>query len=484
VKIRLTEVFKTPTIKGLSTVLAELTKDRFASIGPLEEKDYYPVSSTQRRLYFLQRMDPGNKSYNIPSALLLEGDIGKDRVREVYSQMIHRHENFRASFHMVNDEPVQRIPREVDFEVEYHEAEEGSELFKKILKSIDCEFDLARAPLFKVGLIKVGPGKHILVNSFHHNIIDGVSVGIMVDEFIAIYKGEQLPPLRIQYKDYADWQNRKPQQEALKKQEAYWLREFSGELPLLNLHTDYVRPQIFSFEGDTVHFKIDTAQTRSLNKLALEEGATLYMVLLAIYTVFLSKITGQEDIIVGTSVTCRQHENLLNVIGMFVNALAMRNYPASGKTFLQFLSEVKKRTLEAFNNEDYQFEDLVHEVIAAPDHSRNPIFDVMFVLNNEEMPPIEIPGLKLTPYQYDEFSAQMDLKLRGMETDGEIRFALEYATKLFKKETIEIYTTNFKEVISAVLEEPGLQLKDINISHGLLSMESSILEEEQGDFVF
>jgi non-ribosomal peptide synthetase component F len=148
------------------------------------------------------------------------------------------------------------------------------------------------------------------------------------------------------------------------------------------------------------------------------------------------------------------------------------------------LGEVKKRTLEAFNNQDYQFEDLVHEVIDAPDHSRNPIFDVMFVLNNEDMPQIEIPGLKLTQYEYEEFSAQMDLKLRGIETDSEILFSLEYATKLFKKETIEMYITNFNEVISAVLEEPGLQLKDINISHGLLSTESSILEAEQGDFVF
>jgi amino acid adenylation domain-containing protein len=478
------EIFKTPTVRGLAGYIKGLTRGKYLSIEPVEQKEYYHLSSTQRRLYFLQRVDPGNKSYNISYALLLEGEIGKGRVREMYRQLIRRHESFRTSFHMVNEEPVQRIPREVDFEVEYYEAEEGSAQFKKILKSIGCEFDLGQAPLFKVWLIKVGPGKHILVNSFHHVVIDGVSLGTMVDELMAIYKGEQLAPLKVQYKDFADWQHLKPQQDDIKKQEAYWLREFSGELPLLNLHTDYERPEIFSFEGNIVPFKIDTDQIRSLNKLALEEGATLYMVLLTIYTLFLSKITGQEDIIVGTSVTYRQHENLLKVIGMFVNALAMRNYPESGKTFLQFLGEVKKRTLEAFNNQDYQFEDLVHEVIDAPDHSRNPIFDVMFVLNNEDMPQIEIPGLKLTQYEYEEFSAQMDLKLRGIETDSEILFSLEYATKLFKKETIEMYITNFNEVISAVLEEPGLQLKDINISHGLLSTESSILEAEQGDFVF
>jgi acyl carrier protein len=485
VKIPLTGVFKNPTVKGLSAVIKDLKKESFAAIEVLEEKEYYTVSSTQRRLFFLQRMDPGNKSYNIPLVLLLEGEIDKEQVREVYRQLIRRHESFRTSFLMADGEPVQQIPRQVDFDVAYHKAGEGSGAYNEILKSYDCVFDLGSPPLFRVGLIKVGTGRHIIVNNFHHIIFDGVSLGIFVSELMNIYNEQRLPLLRVQYKDYADWQNRKPQQEALKKQEDYWLREFSGELPVLNLPTDYMRPEVFVFEGDAVHFTLDAAAARSLNELALEEGATLYMVLLAIFTVFMARLTGQHDIVVGTSATCRQHENLEDIIGMFVNALAMRNFPAGEKTFRQFLNEVKERTLAAFDNQDYQFEDLVNEVVDTRDSSRNPIFDVMFVLNNEELPELEIPGLKLTQYRYEEFSAQMDLKLRSMERRGEILLSLEYSTKLFKKETIERYIANFMEVISAVLADKEIRLEDIAISHGLLSPRANLLEEEeQGDFVF
>jgi hypothetical protein len=345
-------------------------------------------------------------------------------------------------------------------------------------------FNLGHAPLVKVGLVKIGPSRYIIANNFHHIIFDGFSLGILGSELIVLYSGERLPRLKIQYKDYAVWQNSGSRKEILKNQEKYWFKEFSGELPVLNLPTDYTRPEMIRFDGDRLRFKIDMMETGAINLLAFEERATLFMILLAFYTVFLSKITGQEDIVVGTSAACRRHENLLDIIGMFVNSLAMRNYPAGEKTFREFLKEVRSRTMEAFANQDFQFEDLVNNIIHTRDNSRNPIFDVMFVLNNETIPEWKITGMKLSHYEHEDLSAQMDLKLRGWEREGEILFCFEYSTRLFKKETIEMFIKNFKEVISIVLENRDIKLKDIRISHGLLSTEFNLLKEEQGDFVF
>ncbi|MCP5050465.1 MAG: hypothetical protein GY940_25095, partial [bacterium] len=209
------------------------------------------------------------------------------------------------------------------------------------------------APLLRVGLNRTREGQYTLFMDMHHIISDGVSHQVFIKDFTAIYSGESLPPLRLQYKDYSQWQAGHKVTGALQKQETFWLQQFKEEIPILDLPTDYPRPTTQSFEGGSSRFEISPDKFRVLKEISAKEGATLYMVLLALINILLSKLSGQEDIVIGTAIAGRRHADLEKIIGMFVNMLALRNSPKGGKTFIQFLNELKNRTLEAFENQEY-----------------------------------------------------------------------------------------------------------------------------------
>ncbi|MCP5054102.1 MAG: hypothetical protein GY940_43445, partial [bacterium] len=201
-----------------------------------------------------------------------------------------------------------------------------------------------------------------------------------------------MPPLKLQYKDYSQWQQLDTVKKVLQRQETFWIKQFAGEIPLLNLPTDYPRPAIQSFAGNLTRFDIGEDETKSLNEMAGLEGATMFMVLLGIYTLFLAKLSSQEDIVVGTPIAARGHADLQQVIGMFVNTLAIRNHPPGDKSFKGFLNQVKERTLASFDNQDYLFEDLVENVTVRRDTSRNPLFDAMFMFHNIDDPSGKLPA--------------------------------------------------------------------------------------------
>ncbi|MCP4214777.1 MAG: amino acid adenylation domain-containing protein, partial [bacterium] len=284
----------------------------------------------------------------------------------------------------------------------------------------------------------------------------------------------ELPPLLLQYKDFSQWQNSGKEKENLKRQQLYWLKEFQGEIPVLNLPTDYARPAVQSYEGNTLYFELDEEKTAALNKMALEEGATLYIVLMALFNILLSKISNMEDIVIGTPTAGRRHADLEPIIGMFVNTLAMRNYPLGENRFIDFLHSVKERTLEAFENQDYQFEDLVEKVSVSRDLGRNPVFDVLFALQNMEpgdpsqQPDLPVPAAMENPAEQnppagENRTSKFDLVLNGSESKKGLRFSLGYATKLFKRDTIERFITYFKAIHTTVLANPAVKLSEIEI---------------------
>ena len=216
--------------------------------------------------------------------------------------------------------------------------------------------------MLRVGLIEVKPQEHILMVDMHHIISDGVSQGILIKDFMSFYNNLELPEFKLQYKDYSEWQQSEKQQERISKQEKYWLNEFADEVTTLELSTDFKRPPVKSYEGNIVSFNLCTEETSKLKSIAETEGATLYMVLLSIYNVLLSKLSNQEDIVVGTPIAGRGHTDLENMIGMFVNTLPLRNYPKGELSFKKFLSEVKSKTLACFENQSYQYEELIDKL--------------------------------------------------------------------------------------------------------------------------
>jgi tyrocidine synthetase-3 len=460
VKVLLADVFKASTVRGLSEHVKRARVNRFAFIRAVELKEYYVLSSAQKRMYVLHRLDPGTTVYNLPRIEILDGsrDFAKEKSEGVFNRLIRRHESLRTSFHMIDGEPVQRIHEEVEFEVEVNGKD------RDIEKGIDGfirPFDLSRAPLLRVELMKTG-NRGILLVDMHHIAADGVSLGLLVKEFIALFAGNSLlPPLRIQYKDYARWQIADVQKKLLESQQAYWQQVFAGDIPLLDLPGDYDRPTVQQFAGDRVFFEMGIEETRSLNRLAQLEGATLYMVILAVFNVLLSRLGGQEDIVIGTAAAGRRHADLDNIIGMFVNTLALRNYPSGQKTFAPFLKELKENTLEAFENQVYPFEDLVDILEVERDTGRNPIFDVMFNWRVQEGK--SQPHAGAGDCELEHKTAKFDMTLNGVEGDEVIVFTFEYCTKLFKRETIERFIGYFKRIVAFVVDNPLGEISAVEI---------------------
>jgi tyrocidine synthetase-3 len=476
VQVPLAEIFRTPTVRELAQYIKEAEKERYAAIVPVEKKEYYALSSAQQRLYILQQVELQSTAYNIPEIISLpvEPDVGK--FEKTFFQLIRRHESLRTSFHMVGGNPMQKVHDAVEFKIEYYET--GNHSSSVIRQRFDSAFDLSKAPLLKVGLVKTGERKYILVVVMHHIVSDGVSHEILVKDFMALFEGKELLPLRIQYKDFSQWQNSRKEKEKFKQQENYWLKEFKGEIPVLNIPTDYPRPIIQSFAGDAVNFKIGKIETQLLKTNARQEGVTLFMSVLAITSIWLSKISNQEDIIIGTPIAGRRHADLEKIIGMFVNTLALRNHPGGEKDFKNFLTKVKQKTLEAYENQEYQFEDLVEKVAVHRDASRNPLFDVMVTFQTYDRSTNDKSREKSqgNPEREKERSevrqvddgdrygtSKFDLTLNSVEENEKILFTIQYSTKLFKKETIQQFVTYFKKIVSTIAKEPVIPIWKIDI---------------------
>ncbi|MFC2146393.1 amino acid adenylation domain-containing protein [Acidobacteriota bacterium] len=473
VTLVLEDVFKNPTIEEQAKLIRGATKDKYTSIENVSEREYYALSSAQKRLYVVWSMNPETTAYNLFKAVILEGRLDRGKLEKIFKKLTQRHESFRTSFLIKDGKPVQAIHKEAALHIRYINArgnEEGSlgKELDKIIGKLLVPFDLSRAPLLRVGIIEIQEKKHVLVVDIHHIISDGTSLGILVKDFMKLYRGEALPPLRLQYKDYSQWQTGDQQQEVLKIQENFWLKQFEGEIPLLDLPTDYSRSDIRDFVGSKVHFEISSEERTALHKIVHDEVTTMFMVLLAIYYIFLSKICSQEDIVIGTDVAGRSHADMENIIGMFVNTLALRNFPTAEKSFKAFLQELKERTIKAFENQDYQFDDLVKNVPPHKDAGRNPVFDVMFSFMDIKVDEGEFQQQKNTDlilknYPYENRTAKFDLMLNGREELGHLFLSFDYSTGLFKKETIGEYVTYFKEIVSSIIKNPYARIWEIEM---------------------
>ncbi|MCP4155076.1 MAG: amino acid adenylation domain-containing protein, partial [bacterium] len=456
VNIPLNEIFKKPTPAGLAAYIKQAARETYTAIQPVEEKEYYPLSSAQKRLYHLQNMDPGSLGYNMPAHFKLEGELRKETLEKIFKQLINRHESLRTSFHEIAEAPAQKIHPEVEFKIDYTDGD-PLETFET---QFHQPFHLKKAPLFRVGLVKIEKGNYRLAVDMHHIITDGTSMGIIMREFMALYNGDQLPTAGVRYRDYADWQNRAIGSK--KRQKTNWLETFSGYIPQLNLPADYQRPQLMDNRGARLQFAIGTGTIRTLAKCAARHEVTQYMVLLSVYTILLAKLSGGEDIIVGTPAAGRRHQELQPVVGMFVNTLPLRNKPAGEKTYRHYLQEVKTKTLTAFENQDYQLEELVEALALERETGRNPLFDVMFVLQNVEIPHLEIPGLKLQPLDIETGTAKFDLSLQAVEKEQELLFDMEYRTTLYTRKTAERFVRYYKGILENVIKEPNLILSQVD----------------------
>ncbi len=467
VKISLVEIFKRPFIRALAEYITSLGKDRYHPLDVAEQKEYYPLSAAQKRLYILHRLEPESTVYNMPAVFELHGPVDNQRMAATFNALLQRHHSLRTSFFMIGDLPVQRIHpvEELSFHIEQVDLNQhnvNSMPIAETIKKFIRPFQLAIAPLFRVATVKT-THMSLFMLDMHHIITDGVSSGLLIHDFHALYEGHPLAPLRIQYQDYAQWRYTPAILNAQKDQAAYWLNRFTGEIPLLDLPLDFPRPTTPSFAGESLTFTVAASPLSRLKELASAEGSSLFMILLALFNLLLAKLSGQEDIIIGTPSAGRRHADLAPIIGMFVNTLALRNHPADCKTCREFLLEIKKSTLEAFENQDYPFEELVDHLHSERTPGRNPLFDVMFALQNMEVAPVALSGLEIKPYPMLAPTAMFDLAFTAVESNQEILFSVEYRLDLFTQPSIRRIVSYFLQAIDSLLTDPNQHIQALDI---------------------
>ncbi|MCB2311580.1 amino acid adenylation domain-containing protein [Clostridium tagluense] len=468
IKMHIEDVFKYRTIRKIADNMKNMEINQWNRIEHGERKETYPTSAAQNRLYILNTMED-NIAYNITCFMGIEGQFDIDKGNAAINQLINRHESLRTAFEFDGKNIVQRIHTGLVGKVEVYEENVKDdtnpliyeERLNKVVRKYIKPFQLDTAPLFRMLLLRVNQKKYYLLFDIHHIIADGISVEILMKEFSDIYNGKELPEVKLQYSDYSEWQSNLLKSEEMKKQEEYWMNKFSGEIPVLNMPTDFVRPTLKSSEGDNIIFKLDKELTSDLKKLAKATGSTMYMLLLSGVNILLSKYSGQEDIIVGSPIAGRHHSDLEKIIGMFVNTIAMRNYPVGEKNYEEFLREVKENALMAYENQDYQFEELVDKLRISRDPSRSLLFDVMFAMQNIDNKNIGINNLTFKLYNQKNMVSKFDLVFISYEVDKEIIFIIEYCTKLFIKDTMEIIIVHLKNIFKAIANDKKIKLNEI-----------------------
>ncbi|MEO2215442.1 non-ribosomal peptide synthase/polyketide synthase [Paenibacillus amylolyticus] len=451
-ELTLQEVFRLPTIKEQARKLEGMSKKTYSAIEPANPDEDYPLSSAQRRLYVLHEMEPESTRYNMPGVIELVGKVDAGRLEQAIHSVIARHESLRTSFIWIDGEPRQQVHEDVPLEWVYREVEEAEA--REFSRRFVRPFVLDQAPLLRAELLRLAEDRYWLLWDMHHIVSDGVSMGILISDFLAAYAGKELAPLRIQYKDYAVWQQGTLEVERMQVQEAYWLSAYAEEVPVLELPTDRIRPAVPSSEGGQVYTQISAEVAEGLKRIATETGATLYMVLLAAYNVWLHKYTGQTDIVVGTPVSGRTHGDTEPMIGMFVNTLALRNAPSGNKRFIDFVREVKEQTLAAFEHPDYPFDELVEQLNVRRDLSRNPLFDTMLILQNMEQTRFELANVEVGSVELNHPTTKFDFTLNVVEREPGLQLTLEYSRDLFNEETVERYLRHFVQLVSQMIAQP------------------------------
>ncbi|TCP67308.1 non-ribosomal peptide synthetase [Baia soyae] len=475
-------VFNRPTVKEIAEYIRGAETHDYTSIQPTAKQANYPVSSAQKRMYIMNEMAPDSTAFNITSTMVIRGELDYGWFENIFNQLVKRHESLRTSFELVDGEPVQIIHDEVAFTIEMMEAK--WENVHQVMKRFIRPFDLKKEPLIRVGLIQVEPTVHLFIIDMHHIISDGTSIGIMIKEFIRLCRGEALSPLRIQYKDFSAWQNEALQSDVTKKQEAYWLEQFKGDIPTLQLPTDYPRSDSVDHKGNSALFQVSKEQADLLYQFSREHEMTLFILLLAAYNILLYKYTAQEDITVGTPIAGRQHIDLENVVGMFVNTLPIRSQPAGKKTVREFVTDVKNQVFAAYENQGYPLEELVFQLGIDREANRNPLFDTMLVVQNMEIPEIEVDHLQFHPYEEESHTSQGALTWAAIEGDEGLSLVAEYQVSLFKQETIEMMGQDFLTVLQKMMENLDETIMELSIREKQEADVSDALSALDEEFAF
>jgi len=427
------------------------------SIAPEELQSLIsPLSSQQKRLYFLQLIQENNINYNLPRIIHLPEQLEHSTLQQAFNQLIERHEALRTSFHIADDVPMQEVHPEIRVEIERCETQMTQSEARKLLTQ---PFDLEKAPLVRLVEFRTPDNERFLFHDIHHIITDGTSKEIMEKELDVLLSGGSLSPVKAQYRAYAENQQSALYLKKLEEDKAYWLNEFPEEPSAMNLPLDFARTFVPKFEGGELSFFIDEQTTNQLRNFCKDNHCTSFVALLAALKLTLYKLSGASDIVIGTPVEGRMDDRFSDTIGLFVNTLAIRTQPSDEKqSILEFTDHVKSKVVKSLVHQELPFDDIIDHLGINRIMGRNPLFDVMFNLQSYKH--ITITEEPKEMYTGDGI-ARFDLNFRGIEMANGIHFKISYARHLFQQVSVERLTKLYKGVIQQLVENPSLAISQL-----------------------
>jgi amino acid adenylation domain-containing protein len=495
IDLRLKKIFTSSTIYEISEDIEKEVKKKNKApqivIPKTKKKKHYKLSHSQRRMFVLCKLEPNSSFYNVNSIRDIKGDFKITEFKQAINKLIERHEAFRTNFKEINGEPAQVIKKKLELKINNYELKENKnqeEQIDKIIKKYTLSpFKLESDPLIRVAVIKIKEGsdnkknnkqnKHILIISIHHIIFDGWSMNVFYRELIKTYSAftenrkADLPKLSIQYKDYAEWEQSKENQKRLKKQEKYWLKRLSNNPPILDLPFDHPFSSVDSYghKGGVVFDFIESDIVKSIKNISRKNNISYFVFIFTCFNIFISRITNQKDIIIGSVGTNRIYKDLENIIGFFGNNLPIRTKIKDNYNFSDFLQIVKKNIVNDFNQSQYPFEKMINNFDSSREVRKIPLFNVLLQVYEYEKKDVEFSSKGL--------STKYKIKNQGIEDDHtknnwgiyfyflnkNIKIASEYNSDLFKKETIKNWLFYFKCLIENVLKNPNQKIKNYEI---------------------
>ena len=432
-------------LKARKAELVDYLEDKATEQAPIAQAAYAahgPVSSAQKRLYFLQQLHPQSTVYNLPQAVRFGQNLDQQQLLKALQGVVNRHEALRTVFYMQDLEVKQQFLPEVPVALEQYEV--GTEGLAKSLQAAIRPFNLQEGPLFRFMLFKQAGQGTVLFVDLHHIIADGVSQQVLLHDFLALYLGKTLPPLPCRYLDYVNWQANKEGRAYLKE---YWTEEFADLAEPFALNTDHARPAASEQPGQQLQFTIDAPLTQKLTALANQQGATMFSVLLSAYFLLLHKITGKQDVVLGIPVMGREHNDLKPLVGMFVNAIPVRFEVEPNQSVAHMLAGVQAKVLDLLNYQAYPFEALINDLKLTRDTSRNPLYDVFFAYHDYEDRPLAMEHLDLAPVAIPSRAAKFDLSMIIRQQAGGLQVEFEYASALFNPDTIGRFKSFFVQLL-------------------------------------
>ena len=467
--------FASPTIESIS---AQLQDNQYTPILKASESVSYPLTASQSRLWILSQLEGGSLAYNMPAAVMLKGIVDVNKFEESFRLLIQRHEILRTYFTTNEEGEVRQyvVPASlVTFKIEEKDCSsvenQEEEIADYLQERNNKAFDLEQAPLVRASLIKSKEEEYVFFLSLHHIIGDGWSIEILISEIVKTYnaltQGNEinLPELSIQYKDYAVWLSEELQQEKHQLSEQYWLQQFEGELPVLDLPSFRTRPIVQTYNGDTITHTFAKAFLEKLKAFSKEYDVTLFMTLMTGINALLHRYTGQDDIVIGTPIAGREHPDLENQMGLYLNTLAIRTQYKEESSFLDLIAVQKEKLLGAYDHQSYPFDTLVGKLNLKRDTSRSALFDVLVVLQNQSqlnnLNNEELSNLEISDYDFKSKTSQLDISFTFVETEG-LGLTIEYNTDIYDGYLIERMFSHFEKLLTESFGQPERLIQEID----------------------